>query len=275
MVLPPFHWTGFLFVKYPPNQPSPAPNHKHASHAPAGGSDEQVVQLPGRADHVLVPLRHRVCGSFLLVLRRAGTWLGVFAWPGERRERERKITGVLFLPSVASDSVKGDWYEDYRRIRFYESAVGWSALFDGGQTETFDLEDCKPRQYYACFWPIYGVCVGSPHRLPEWLSLSVARQGLWAIGAVMLYCGAGFLGGSCAVALTKRFGALHSAITTTARKAVTLMLSFVYFKKALTPQHVIGATVFMIGLMVSYSENLLAGCDGTPVDTNDNDNDVR
>lgn len=75
------------------------------------------------------------------------------------------------------------------------------------------------------------------------------------MGAVMLYCGAGFLGGSCAVALTKRFGALHSAITTTARKAVTLMLSFVYFKKALTPQHIVGASVFMIGLMVSYYEN--------------------
>lgn len=69
----------------------------------------------------------------------------------------------------------------------------------------------------------------------------------------MMYCGAGFLGGSCAVALTKRFGALHSAITTTARKAVTLMLSFAYFQKAFTPQHLVGATVFMIGLMVSSS----------------------
>ncbi|CAM9147621.1 unnamed protein product, partial [Hapterophycus canaliculatus] len=74
-------------------------------------------------------------------------------------------------------------------------------------------------------------------------------KGLWAIGAVMMYCGAGFLGGSCAVALTKRFGALHSAITTTARKAVTLMLSFAYFQKAFTPQHLVGATVFMVGLM--------------------------
>lgn len=78
------------------------------------------------------------------------------------------------------------------------------------------------------------------------------RQGLWAIGAVMLYCGSGFLGGSCAVALTKRFGALHSAITTTARKAVTLMLSFAYFQKAFTPQHLAGASVFMVGLMVSH-----------------------
>ncbi|CAM9647254.1 unnamed protein product [Ectocarpus sp. 13 AM-2016] len=75
------------------------------------------------------------------------------------------------------------------------------------------------------------------------------EKGPRALVAVMLYCGAGFLGGSCAVALTKRFGALHSAITTTARKAVTLMLSFAYFQKAFTPQHLVGATVFMIGLM--------------------------
>ncbi|CAN0084987.1 unnamed protein product [Ectocarpus sp. 6 AP-2014] len=75
------------------------------------------------------------------------------------------------------------------------------------------------------------------------------EKGPRALVAVMLYCGAGFLGGSCAVALTKKFGALHSAITTTARKAVTLMLSFAYFQKAFTPQHLVGATVFMIGLM--------------------------
>lgn len=101
-------------------------------------------------------------------------------------------------------------------------------------------------------------CPADPHpRLPPTLCTVVVvcflllRQGLWAIGAVMLYCGSGFLGGSCAVALTKRFGALHSAITTTARKAVTLMLSFAYFQKAFTPQHLVGASVFMVGLMVS------------------------
>eukprot|EP00903_Cladosiphon_okamuranus_P008576 g8227.t1 len=90
-------------------------------------------------------------------------------------------------------------------------------------------------------------CVVSGELLPGVMFLH--GKGLSAIGAVMLYCGSGFLGGSCAVALTKRFGALHSAITTTARKAVTLMLSFAYFQKAFTPQHLVGASVFMVGLM--------------------------
>eukprot|EP00752_Nemacystus_decipiens_P008024 g7170.t1 len=90
-------------------------------------------------------------------------------------------------------------------------------------------------------------CVFSGELVPGIVFLH--SKGFWAIGAVMLYCGSGFLGGSCAVALTKRFGALHSAITTTARKAVTLMLSFAYFQKAFTPQHLVGASVFMVGLM--------------------------
>lgn len=74
-----------------------------------------------------------------------------------------------------------------------------------------------------------------------------------AVFAVMLFAGAGFLGVSCVAALTKRFGALHSAITTTARKAVTLMLSFVVFpNKPFSVQHGVGAAVFIIGLVVSF-----------------------
>lgn len=76
--------------------------------------------------------------------------------------------------------------------------------------------------------------------------------------AVMVFCGAGFMGGSCAAALTKRFGALHSAITTTARKAVTLLLSFVIFQKAISVQHGVGAGIFMFGLVVSTNLKLFA-----------------
>lgn len=79
------------------------------------------------------------------------------------------------------------------------------------------------------------------------------RQGIRAVMAVMLYAGAGFLGVSCVAALTKRFGALHSAITTTARKAVTLLLSFVVFpNKPFSVQHGVGAVVFVLGLVVSF-----------------------
>lgn len=80
----------------------------------------------------------------------------------------------------------------------------------------------------------------------------VPPQGIWSILAVMLFAGAGFLGVSCVAALTKRFGALHSAITTTARKAVTLLLSFLVFPdKPFSVQHGVGAAVFILGLVVS------------------------
>lgn len=68
--------------------------------------------------------------------------------------------------------------------------------------------------------------------------------------AVCLFTGAGFLGVSCVAALTKKFGALVSAITTTARKAVTLLLSFLIFPKPATPQHYLGGCLFLAGLMV-------------------------
>ncbi|CAM9434140.1 unnamed protein product [Sphacelaria rigidula] len=78
----------------------------------------------------------------------------------------------------------------------------------------------------------------------------VYDQGIGCILAVMLFAGAGFMGVSCVAALTKRFGALASAITTTARKAGTLLLSFVLFPKPVSPQHYFGAGLFIVGLVI-------------------------
>ncbi|CAM9375004.1 unnamed protein product, partial [Discosporangium mesarthrocarpum] len=75
-------------------------------------------------------------------------------------------------------------------------------------------------------------------------------EGFGSLLAVMLFSGAGFLGVSCVAALTKRFGALVSAITTTARKAVTLFLSFFLFPKPISGQHMLGAGLFIFGLVV-------------------------
>ena len=78
-------------------------------------------------------------------------------------------------------------------------------------------------------------------------------QGSKALLAVMLFAGSGYLGVSCVAALTKRFGALLSAITTTARKVFTLLLSFAMFpNKPFSAQHAVGAAVFILGLVVSY-----------------------
>lgn len=57
---------------------------------------------------------------------------------------------------------------------------------------------------------------------------------------------------SCFAALTKRFGALTSAITSTTRKGLTLVLSYVCFPsdKSLTVGHFVGALIFLGGLLM-------------------------
>lgn len=66
------------------------------------------------------------------------------------------------------------------------------------------------------------------------------------------FCSFGFWGANFSTALTKRFGALVNGITNTARKAVTLALSFALFpeRNTLTPMHEVGAVIFFSGLLV-------------------------
>lgn len=66
---------------------------------------------------------------------------------------------------------------------------------------------------------------------------------------IVVFAACGFCGVSCVTALTKRFGALTAALTTTARKAVTIMLSFVLFPKPIGLGHVVGAVLFVSGLV--------------------------
>ncbi len=60
----------------------------------------------------------------------------------------------------------------------------------------------------------------------------------------------GIFGGSCACAITKRFGALAMSITTTTRKAATIFLSFALFPNACTPEHITGVLIFVFGLLL-------------------------
>ena len=75
---------------------------------------------------------------------------------------------------------------------------------------------------------------------------------LWTLSMFMIFCAVGFLGMSCLAALTKAFGALTSAITATFRKGLTLLLSYILFPsdKAVTMGHVLGAGIFLGGLLI-------------------------
>jgi adenosine 3'-phospho 5'-phosphosulfate transporter B3 len=71
--------------------------------------------------------------------------------------------------------------------------------------------------------------------------------GKW--GAMILFSTMGFFGSSCSAAITKHFGALTMSITSTARKATTLFLSFALFDNECTLEHVTGILIFICSLI--------------------------
>lgn len=78
----------------------------------------------------------------------------------------------------------------------------------------------------------------------------------WAIGkrekilALFFFSTAGLFGSSCAGAITKHSGALAFSITSTARKAITLFLSFALFHNTCTLEHVAGMIIFLSALVL-------------------------
>jgi hypothetical protein len=78
---------------------------------------------------------------------------------------------------------------------------------------------------------------------PTW---TIARKAT----VLVLFGTTGIMGASCLGAITKRFGALSMALTSTARKATTLFLSFALFNNECTPEHVAGVSLFMAGLVM-------------------------
>jgi hypothetical protein len=65
---------------------------------------------------------------------------------------------------------------------------------------------------------------------------------------MMLFSSMGFFGSSCSAAITKNFGALAMSITSTARKATTLFLSFLLFDNKCTFEHLVGMAIFISAL---------------------------
>ena len=78
---------------------------------------------------------------------------------------------------------------------------------------------------------------------PTW---SVAGK----ISVMVMFSTMGFFGSSCSAAITKHFGALTMSITSTARKATTLFLSFAFFNNACTVEHIGGIALFIAALIM-------------------------
>lgn len=65
---------------------------------------------------------------------------------------------------------------------------------------------------------------------------------------IVLFATTGLFGSSCAAGITKYFGAMAMSITSTARKAMTLFLSFIIFQNSCTMEHIIGMVIFLFSL---------------------------
>ena len=98
-----------------------------------------------------------------------------------------------------------------------------------------------------------------------------ATEFTWSIPqkatVLILFSTSGIMGASCLGAITKRFGCLSMALTSTARKGTTLFLSFALFQNKCTPQHLVGVTLFMTAMVIKnlFKEQMTSKplhCDG-------------
>lgn len=85
----------------------------------------------------------------------------------------------------------------------------------------------------------------------EELNKPIAERTWTVMGKVVvivLFSSMGFFGSSCSAAITKNFGALTMSMTSTARKASTLFLSFFLFNNVCTWEHALGVVIFIAAL---------------------------
>jgi UAA transporter family len=92
----------------------------------------------------------------------------------------------------------------------------------------------------------------NPGTYQQFLDNAPMSERTWSVSGkilvMILFSSMGFFGSSCSAAITKNFGALTMSITSTARKATTLFLSFFLFNNVCTWEHVAGIMMFITAL---------------------------
>lgn len=91
-----------------------------------------------------------------------------------------------------------------------------------------------------------------PGTYQQFLDSTPYEERSWSVPGkiivMVLFSSMGFFGSSCSAAITKQFGALTMSITSTARKAMTLFLSFFLFNNVCTLEHIAGVVIFITAL---------------------------
>jgi len=89
------------------------------------------------------------------------------------------------------------------------------------------------------------------------------KEPTWSVNGkifvIVMFSTSGFFGSSAAAAITKHFGALPMSITSTARKATTLFLSFALFGNDCSLEHIVGVAVFISALLMKATSKSMKG----------------
>ncbi|XP_077990937.1 adenosine 3'-phospho 5'-phosphosulfate transporter 2-like [Glandiceps talaboti] len=157
-------------------------------------------------------------------------------------------TGViLILMALCADAVIGNVQEKTMKhyhatnteVVFYSYAIGFiyilcGLIVHGGLIDAYTFFAKQPRQTY---------------------------------GYAFIFSVTGYLGISFVLALVKSFGALVAVTVTTCRKAVTMVLSFMFFTKPFTINYVWSGLIIVLGIMLNvysknkiYFDSLIAEC---------------
>ena len=176
------------------------------------------------------------CVALLMIMG-----LGVFVTADAQSSPDYHPTGVaLICVSLTMDAVALNFQEQI--MRSFEGSHDEMVLYTYG--------------WGAVFLAITTTFTGNLAKGLAFLQGGMSNDDVGAqpvladvIFQMMLFTACGFIGVSLVTALTKRFGALISALTTTARKAMTLMLSFVIFPKPVATGHVVGSLLLIFAML--------------------------
>jgi UAA transporter family len=103
----------------------------------------------------------------------------------------------------------------------------------------------------GCLW------LSQPGTYKEFTDNDPIHDRTWSVGGkiavLFVFSATGFFALSCCQAITKNFGALTMSVTSTARKATTIFISFALFDNVITPGHMVGIVIFISALIVKVS----------------------
>jgi len=146
-------------------------------------------------------------------------------------------TGVVLISlALCADAVIGNVQE--KAMKAHKSSNTEVVLYSYGIGFVYILIGLI---FSGGLWPAFKFCTQNP---------------VQAYGLAFIFSISGYLGITFVLALIRAFGALLAVTVTTGRKAVTMVLSFIFFAKPFTIHYVWSGFIVLLGIFLNvYSKN--------------------